>query len=380
MPSIHIGRKIIGPEGEQYVIADFLGHGAFGEVYRATGEKTGAVVAVKLLPVGQLSNEIGRRALLNEIKAARQIKHPNVVRVLYVDEGSLQDLGPYACMEYVSGGTLARLLRVQSQTNSQIPLPRAIEMLIDIAQGSRAINEKLVHRDIKPDNVLIEGTTLKIGDFGISKFVDESTRLHTFKGGQHAAYMAPEGWKNEKNTYKIDVYATGIIYFEILTLSHPLVPKVKDPGSLKDWEQVHLYETIHDLQTLRDDVPMSLIQLISRMAAKRPQDRPDWDEVLRILSDPAIDPGTARNVVVSEAVASAVARRQQQENTSWKCFAKPMKRRPRCGYIVTRVMRCSNVFSQQSTSSTVNFSLAKSGSLKNMEFITIIYPPAIQLR
>ena len=316
MPSIHIGRQITGPDNERYVIVDFLGHGAFGEVYRATGEKTGAVLAVKLLPVGQLPDETGRRALLNEVRAAQQINHPNVIRVLHVDEGSFQDLGPYVCMEYVSGGTLARLLRVQNQTNSQIPLPRTIEMMIDIAQGARAINEKLVHRDLKPDNVLIEGSTLKIGDFGISKFVDESTRLHTFKGGQHVAYMAPEGWKNERNTFKIDVYAAGIMFFEILTLSHPLAPKVRDPGSLNEWEQVHLYETIPDLRNLRHDAAMPIIQLIPRMAAKRPQDRPNWDEVLRILSDPAVDAGAARNAVISEAVAAAVAQRQQEERRS----------------------------------------------------------------
>jgi len=260
-----------------------------------------------------LSSETEKRALLNEIKAAQQINHPNVVRVLYVDEGSVPDLGPYECMEYISGGTLARLLRVQSQTRSQISLGRAIEMMIDVAQGARAINEKLIHRDIKPDNVLIEGKTLKIGDFGISKFVDESTRLHTFKGGQHVAYMAPEGWKNEKNTYKLDVYAAGLLFFEILTLSHPLLPKVKDPGSFNDWENVHLYETVPDLRELRGDVPMSLVQLILRMAAKRPQERPRWDEVLAVLSDPAIDTNVARDVVISQAVAAAVAKRQQQE-------------------------------------------------------------------
>ncbi|MCU1298082.1 MAG: serine/threonine protein kinase [Acidobacteriaceae bacterium] len=75
--------------------------------------------------------------------------------------------------------------------------------MIDLAQGARAINSKLIHRDIKPDNILIEGKTLKIGDFGISKFVDESTRLQTFKGGQHIAYMAPEGWLNQANTFKL---------------------------------------------------------------------------------------------------------------------------------------------------------------------------------
>jgi eukaryotic-like serine/threonine-protein kinase len=274
MPSVLIGQRIAGPQNEPYVISDFLGRGAFGEVYRANGESTGTVVAVKLLPLRQLSDDAERRALLNEIKAAQQINHPNVVRVLHVDEGSIPNLGPYVCMEYVSGGTLARLLSVQQKANAQIPLGRAIEMMIDIAQGLRAINEKLIHRDIKPDNILIEDNALKIGDFGISKFVDESTRLHTFKGGQHIAYMAPEGWANEKNTYKLDVYAAGLVFFQILTLQHPLSARVKDLANMSHWEKVHLFEACPDLRSLRDGLPLSLVQLISRMAAKRPQDRP----------------------------------------------------------------------------------------------------------
>lgn len=313
MPSVPIGQKIIGPQGEPYTITDFLGRGAFGEVYRASGESTGVVIAVKLLPVGQLDEESRRIALLNEIKAAKQIDHPNVVKVLHVDEGTILDLGPFACMEYVSGGTLARLLRGQNQADCQIPLRRAIEMMIDIAQGMRAINEKLIHRDVKPDNILIENKTLKIGDFGISKFIDESTRLHTFKGGQHVAYMAPEGWVNDKNTYKLDVYSAGLVFFEILTLKHPFLLKGKDPGTPQEWEKVHLYEMCPDVGSQRKDVPISLSQLIQRMAAKRPQSRPDWQEVIDILSNPTIEPTANRNVAISEAVSSAVAKQQERE-------------------------------------------------------------------
>ena len=313
MPSVLIGQRITGPQQEIFVISDFLGRGAFGEVYRGHGELTGNVVAVKLLPLGQLADDTDKRALLNEIKAARQITHPNVVRVLYVDEGTIPSLGPYVCMEYVSGGTLARLLRAQTQASTQIPLGRAIEMMIDITQGARAINEKLVHRDIKPDNILIEGKSLKIADFGISKFVDESTRLHTFKGGQHIAYMAPEGWANERNTYKLDVYAVGLVFFEILTLKYPLLAKVRDPGNILDWEKVHLYEACPDLRTQRDGLPMSLVQLISRMVAKRPQARPEWDEILKILSDPGIESAVSPHPAIAEAVAAAVAKRQEKE-------------------------------------------------------------------
>ena len=282
-------------------------------MYRGHGELTGNIVAVKLLALGQLADDTDKRALLNEIKAAQQITHPNVVKVLHVDEGTIPSLGPYVCMEYVSGGTLARLLRTQTQASAQIQLGRAIEMMIDIAQGVRAINEKLVHRDIKPDNILIEGQSLKIADFGISKFVDESTRLHTFKGGQHIAYMAPEGWANEKNTFKLDVYAVGLVFSEILTLQHPLLAKVKDPGSILDWEKVHLYEACPDLRGRRDGLPISLVQLISRMVAKRPQTRPEWNEILKILSDPAIEGAISQHPAITEAVAAAVSKRQEKE-------------------------------------------------------------------
>ena len=179
MPSVSIGTTFTGPNDETFAISDFLGRGAFGEVYRASGQASGTVVAVKLLPMGELPSIPSKAALLNEVRAALEVKHPNVVQVLFVNDGTSSDIGPYVVMEYVSGGTLAKLIRSNGQTGTLIPMTRAIEMMIDLAQGARAINQKLIHRDIKPDNILIEGNALKIGDFGISKFVDESTRLHT---------------------------------------------------------------------------------------------------------------------------------------------------------------------------------------------------------
>ena len=306
MPSIQIRQEIIGPQSELYAITEFLGRGAFGEVYRAVGRSTGAVIAVKMLALGELADDVDKRALLNEIKAARQVNHRNVVRVLHVDEGTNPSVGPYACMEYISGGTLERHLRVHRQASAQIPISRALVMMLDIAQGARAINEKLVHRDIKPDNILIEGETLMIGDFGIAKFVEESTRRQTFKGGQAVAYMAPEGWVGEKNTYKLDVYAVGIVFDEILTLTHPFRSRVVDQGSSRDWERVHLHEIFPDLRPLRNDAPLGLVQLVPRMAAKRPQERPEWSEILERLSDPANEPAASVSPAISQAVTAAV--------------------------------------------------------------------------
>lgn len=313
MPSVAIGSTLVGPDNETFKMTDFLGNGAFGEVYRAVGENSGTVVAVKLIPLGTLPSEESKTALLNEIRTAQQVEHQNVVRILHVNDGASSPVGPYVFMEYVANGILAELLRKQIAANAEIPLNRAIEMMIDIAQGARAINAKVIHRDIKPDNILIAGNKLKIGDFGISKFVGESTRTKTFKGGQHIAYMAPEGWLYQANTFKVDVYSVGLVYYQILALKHPLLDKVKDPGNFLEWEKAHLYEQCPDVRSARKDVPVGVAQLLTRMVGKRPQDRPTWDEVLRLLSEPNSSGGTVPHPSVSAAVEAAIVRREQAE-------------------------------------------------------------------
>ncbi|OLB38044.1 MAG: hypothetical protein AUH11_07710 [Acidobacteria bacterium 13_2_20CM_57_17] len=322
MPSVALGTTFSGPNNETFKTTDFLGQGAFGEVYRAVGETSGTVVAVKLLPLGALASPESKIALLNEIRTAQRIKHPNVVQMLHVNDGTASQIGPYVVMEYVSGGSLANVLRA----GTQIPLERAIDMMIDIAQGAKAINEKLIHRDIKPDNVLIEGSKLKIGDFGISKFVDESTRLHTFKGRQHIWYMAPEGWANQANTIKIDVYSVGLVFYEILALQNPLLPHVADPTDFLDWEKAHLYQPCPDVRTSRNDVPLSIAQLLSRMVSKRPDDRPYWDEVLNVLSQPSVVSGTTKNPTITAAVEAAVARKEQEKRKELELLAQRDKR------------------------------------------------------
>ncbi|MEX1159003.1 MAG: serine/threonine-protein kinase [Thermomicrobiales bacterium] len=315
-----IGQQLTGPDDEPYDLVDFIGSGAFGEVYRAVGTVTGRVLAAKVLPAGTMVNSPNRHALLNELQQAPQIRHPNVVPVVHVSDDESDGLGPYLMMEYVAGETLEHKLYTHLTTNSLIPIAESQRMMVDIAQGTRAINELLVHRDIKPDNVLVDDGRLRISDFGISKLVTERTRTHTFKGRQALAYMAPEGWRTESNTVKIDVYSVGIVFFRILTLRHPLEDGVADPGNWRHWELAHLYSRPADVRALRADVDLRLAQLVGRMMAKNPRERPKWDEVVRILSDsaPAEEVISPVDAAVELAIAAYGSRqtellRQQQE-------------------------------------------------------------------
>lgn len=310
MAGTMIGTEINGPNNDRLLLTDYLGQGFFGEVYRAVGLTSGRIVAVKLIPSNILQNPDSKRALFNEIKLANKITHPNVVQVLYVNTDDTP-IGPYMVMEYVSGGTLAGLIRTQRSANSSIPLLRCREMMIDIAQGARAINEQLVHRDIKPDNILIDEAHLKIGDFGISKVIDEQTRTMTFKGGQHVMYMAPEGWENQTNSYKLDVYSVGLVFYEILTLRHPLRQFIDDPNDWRGWREAHLFSVIPDIRKIRTDINLAIAQLTWRMVSKRPQDRPGWDEVISILS--ANDGPPPQPNAVAKAVEIAISHQQELE-------------------------------------------------------------------
>src|SRR5260370_2731838 len=321
MPSVPIGATFVGPNNETFKVNVVRGQAAFGEVYRAAGEPSGLVVAVQLLPLGSLADPGSKLALINEMRAAEKIKHPNVVEVLYVNDGTSSAIGPYVVMEYVSGGSLAKVLNA----GTQIPLTRATEMMIDIAQGARAINETLIHRDIKPDNVLIESGKLKIGDFGISKFVDENTRHYTFKGAQHIWYMAPEGWENQANTIQVNVYSVALVFYEILTLKHPLLQYVKDPSSFLDWQNAHLYRQSPDVRSIRAELPHTIAQLLSRMVAKRVGDRPFWDEVLRVLSQPEAA-SASHNPNVTAAVEAAVARNREIQHRELEARAQQDER------------------------------------------------------
>ncbi|HEY6672092.1 MAG TPA: serine/threonine-protein kinase [Solirubrobacterales bacterium] len=199
---------------DRYELEHRLGHGGMATVYRARDLKLERQVAIKLLADNFAGDEEVRRRFAREARLAARLDHPNVVQVFDVGE---DDDRPYIVMEHVEGGTLADRL---SRRRRSLDRSEALRLLGQLCEGlGHAHSKKLVHRDIKPQNLLLRASDdcLKITDFGIARAAEETTRLTRpgkVIGTDH--YMAPEQLADGKITPATDVYACGVVADELL--------------------------------------------------------------------------------------------------------------------------------------------------------------------
>jgi len=203
--------------GERYELEHRLGHGGMATVYCAHDLKLDRQVAIKLLAENFAGDPELRKRFSREARLAARLDHPNVVQVFDVgeDEGR-----PYIVMEHVDGGTVAD--RVNGRRRS-MPASDAVRLLGQLCDGlGHAHAKKLVHRDIKPQNLLLRSSDdcLKITDFGIARAAEETTRL-TRPGKVIGTdrYMAPEQLADGKITSATDVFACGVVADELLPQS-----------------------------------------------------------------------------------------------------------------------------------------------------------------
>jgi serine/threonine-protein kinase len=248
---------------DRFTLDARIGEGTFAEIYRATDTQTGAVVAVKTLRPEQAGNQQAIALFHQEGEIGSSLIHPNIVRVLSYGETS----GTYfIVMELVSGISLRRRMR------RAIPLSisESVRLIRAVLRGLEHIHDAgYVHRDIKPQNILLEADgTPKITDFGITlrtggiRAPGDGTTLGT------AAYIAPEqaaGWEIGPQA---DLYAVGVVLYEMLTGQVPF------PGD--DPIEVmhrHMFETPRDPRTLNAAVSSALSAVVLRVLAKEPEAR-----------------------------------------------------------------------------------------------------------
>lgn len=265
-------------ENDIYDVVERIGNGSFGVVYRVKNRFTGTNFALKTFQQVYVSQR-EELALFNEGKNAVNIVHPNVVRVIYFHDGfQYPNLPPYMLMEYISGNTLDSLIKSRSKSGF-FEIQEMIGVFTQLVSGMKAINERLIHRDIKPDNILVEKGIYKITDFGLSKIVDAATRTETLKNIGAKAYYAPEAWRGEKNTIAMDMYSMGIVFYQIATLIYPYQMPIND-----NWQDVHFYQDAPDPNRINSSLKIEVVQMIMKMMAKSAIERyQSWDEILERL-------------------------------------------------------------------------------------------------
>jgi predicted Ser/Thr protein kinase len=194
----------------RYRIVDLLGRGGMGEVYRAEDLTLAQVVALKFLPEALRDDPERRERFLGEVRIARQVSHPAVCRVYGVDEVEGQ-----LClsMEYVDGEDLATLLR----RIGRLPEDKALVIARQVCAGLAAVHDKgVLHRDLKPENVMIDGEgKARLADFGLAGLAKGLQGTEARSGTP--AYMSPEQLAGREVTVRSDVYALGLVLFELFT-------------------------------------------------------------------------------------------------------------------------------------------------------------------
>ncbi len=209
------GRPI--PRGSLFAnrfrIVGLIGRGGMGEIYRTHDLELDQTVALKFLTAVRFDDR-ARSRLRNEVRLARQVTHSNVCRVYDIGEAQ-EEL--YLSMEYVDGEDLAALLR----RIGKLPMDKAVEIALKLCAGLAAAHAKgMLHRDLKPANIMIDSSgEVRIMDFGLAAISDELSGTQASEGTPY--YMAPEQLAGEKVSAQSDIYALGLVFYEMLTGKPP---------------------------------------------------------------------------------------------------------------------------------------------------------------
>ena len=285
--------------GNAYTIERELGGGGMSIVFVAADNALGRTVVVKVLPP-DLAASVSVERFKREIMLSASLQHPHIVPVL--SAGQTETL-PYFVMPYVEGESLrARMSR------GPLSVRESVNILRDVARAlSYAHGRGVIHRDIKPDNILLSGGSAMVTDFGVAKAIS-AARERASLGGRGPtsggwssgtitsvgtslgtpAYMAPEQAAADPNTdHRADLYALGVVGYEMLTGAPPFYGRT--PQALL---AAQLTEPPKPLHTRRYDVPPALSALLMRCLEKVPENRPRTAaEVARQLDDPAVMSG-----------------------------------------------------------------------------------------
>jgi serine/threonine protein kinase/TolB-like protein len=280
-----------------YKIIEKLGGGGMGVVYKATDLKLNRPVALKFLPPELLRDPNAKKRFIREAQAASSLQHENTCVIHDIedtDDGQL-----FICMEYYKGETLKKKIE-----QGPLQIEKAIDFASQITKGlARAHNSKMIHRDIKPANIMItDNDEVKIVDFGLahlagqSKITKDGSTLGTID------YMSPEQTVGKKVDYRTDIWAVGVVLYEMITGRLPFYG---------EYDQAIIYSILNDepekISELRSDVPAQLEDVVSKALSKSPNER------YQKIEDCVVDLGRLKKDLERKHTFNRVARKIKDE-------------------------------------------------------------------
>ena len=250
----------------RYAIAEQLGIGGSGVVYRAFDRELGEVIAVKTVRPDVLAvDSTALERLKSEIRLARRISHRNVVRTHDIGE---EDGMYFITMEYVTGTSLRELI----DRREPLPTPAVVAIAKQLCRALEVAHEQgVIHRDIKPQNLMVQPDgTLKVMDFGVARLRERSHGLtSTGMVVGTPAYMAPEQLMDDPVDARVDIYAAGVVLYECLTGHRPV-----DGSSPHVLMARMMSSDIRPPHEVNPSVPRLLSAIVMRTLSKEPGDRP----------------------------------------------------------------------------------------------------------
>ncbi len=319
---------------ERFRIIGLVGHGGMGEVYRADDLKLGQPVALKFLPEKLASEPAFIERFYAEVRHARGVSHPNVCRVY--DVGEIEGRH-FLSMEYVDGEDLASLLR----RIGRLPQDKAIEIAREMCAGLGAAHDKgVLHRDLKPGNVMIDGRgRAKITDFGLAVGVDDD------KGGAEVsgtpAYMAPEQLAGKGASIQSDIYALGLVLYELFTGR-----KAFEAATLAEWRRKHSEEQPTAPSTVTPGFDPVVERVILRCLEKEPKLRPRSVAAVAAAlpgGDPLAAAIAAGETPSPEMVAAAGSDEGMKPAAAWICLVLILAGLALAAYLSPRAYRHGHV-------------------------------------